>query len=58
MASIKYGDNAEAHYHLGRVYEVRDRLDEARVEYQKAIDMGLVGRDLEDAQKRLKQVRK
>ena len=58
MASIKYGDNAEAHYHLGRVYEVRDRLDEARVEYQKAIDMGLVGKGLEDAQKRLKQVRK
>jgi len=58
LASIKYGDNAEAHYHLGRVYEARDRLDEAREQYQKAIDMNLGGRDLEDAQKRLKQARK
>jgi tetratricopeptide (TPR) repeat protein len=58
LASIKYGDNAEAHYHLGRVYEARDRMDEARTEYQKAIDMGLEGKDLEDAQKRVKQARK
>jgi tetratricopeptide (TPR) repeat protein len=58
LASIKYGDNAEAHYHLGRVYEARDRLDEARTEYQKAIDMGLEGKDLEDAQKRVKLARK
>jgi len=58
LASIKYGDNAEAHYHLGRVYEARDRLDEARTEYQKAVDMGLQGKDLEDAQKRMKQARK
>jgi len=58
LASIKYGDNAEAHYHLGRVYEARDRLDEARTEYQKAVDMGLQGKDLEDAQKRVKQAHK
>ena len=58
LASIKYGDNAEAHYHMGRVYEARDRLDEARTEYQKAIDMGLEGKDLADAQKRLTQARK
>ncbi|MCX5684098.1 MAG: tetratricopeptide repeat protein [Planctomycetota bacterium] len=58
LASIKYGDNAEAHYHLGRVYEARDRLDEAREQFQKAIDMGLAGKEVEDAQKRLKQARK
>jgi tetratricopeptide (TPR) repeat protein len=58
LASIKYGDNAEAHYHLGRVYEALDRLDEAREQHQKAIDMGLAGKDLEEAQKRLKQARK
>ena len=58
LASIKYGDNPEAHYHLGRVYEARDRLDEAREQYQKAIDMNLGGKNLEDAQKRLKQARK
>jgi tetratricopeptide (TPR) repeat protein len=55
LASIKYADNAEAHYHLGRVYEARDRPDEARTEYQKAVGLGLEGKDLEDAQKRLKQ---
>ncbi|MBM4017059.1 MAG: tetratricopeptide repeat protein [Planctomycetes bacterium] len=53
LASIKYGDNPEARYHLGRVYEARQRPDEARGEYQKALDMGLAGKDREDALRRL-----
>ncbi|MCX5675285.1 MAG: tetratricopeptide repeat protein [Planctomycetota bacterium] len=58
LASIKYGDNPEAHYHLGRVYEVRERPDEARAEYQKALAMGLKVKDREDAQRRLAQLKK
>jgi tetratricopeptide (TPR) repeat protein len=58
LASIKYGDNPEAHYHLGRVYEVRERPDEARTEYQKALQMGLQSKDREDAQRRLDQLKK
>jgi tetratricopeptide (TPR) repeat protein len=61
LASIKYGDNPEAHYHLGRVYEARERPDEARAEYQKALQMGLQGnqgKDREDAQRRLAQLKK
>jgi tetratricopeptide (TPR) repeat protein len=58
LASIKYGDNPEAHYHLGRVYEVRERPDEARAEYQKALQMGLQVKDREDAQRRLAQLKK
>jgi len=54
MASIKYGDNPQARYHLGRVYEERERPDEAREEYNKAIEMGLKGDDKADAQRRLK----
>ena len=56
LASVKNGENPEARYHLGRVYEARQRPDEARVEYQKALDIGLKGKDKEDAAKRLKQV--
>jgi len=56
LASIKNGDNPEARYHLGRVYEARLRPDEARVEYQKAVDIGLKGKDRADAEKRLKQM--
>jgi len=61
LASIKYGDNPEAHYHLGRVYEVQERFDEARAEYQKALQMGLKGnqgKDREDAQRRLAQLKR
>ncbi|MBE3096628.1 MAG: tetratricopeptide repeat protein [Planctomycetes bacterium] len=58
LASIKYGDNPEAHYHLGRVYEARERFDEARAEYQKALQMGLQVKDREDAQRRLAQLKK
>jgi tetratricopeptide (TPR) repeat protein len=54
LASIKYGDNAEAHYHLGRVYESRERPDEAREEYKKALEMGLAPKDKADAEQRLK----
>jgi tetratricopeptide (TPR) repeat protein len=53
MASVKHGDNAEAHYHLARLYEATERPDEARTEYQKALKIGLSLRDKEDAQKRL-----
>jgi tetratricopeptide (TPR) repeat protein len=56
LASVKNGENPEARYHLGRVYEARQRPDEARVEYQKALDIGLKGKEKEDAAKRLKQV--
>jgi tetratricopeptide (TPR) repeat protein len=58
LASVKYGDNPEARYHLGRVYEVRERPDEARGEYQKALQMGLQGKEREDAQRRLDQLKK
>jgi len=56
MASIRYGDNPEARYHLGRVYEARQRPDEARAEYQKAIELGLKGKDKTDAEQRLRQL--
>jgi tetratricopeptide (TPR) repeat protein len=53
LNSIKYGDNPEAHYHLGRVYEARERLDEARTEYRRSVEMGLAGKEKEDAEARL-----
>jgi len=56
MASIRYGDNPEARYHLGRVYEARQRPDEARAEYQKAIELGLKGKDKTDVEQRLRQL--
>jgi len=55
-ASIRYRDNPEARYHMGRVYEARERPDEARAEYQKAIELGLTGKDRTDAEQRLKQL--
>ena len=57
MASIKYGDNPEAHYHLGRVYEARQRPDEARAELKKALELGLNDPKAKaDAEQRLKQL--
>ena len=56
LASIRYGDNPEARYHLGCVYEARQRPDEARAEYQKALELGLKGKDRTDAEQRLKQL--
>jgi tetratricopeptide (TPR) repeat protein len=58
LASIKYGDNPQARYHLGRVYEARERPDVALIEYQKALSMGLTGKDAEDAQRRVNQMKK
>lgn len=54
LASVKYGDNAEAHYHLGRLYEALGRIEEARAEYKKAVDMGLRGKERDDVLKRTK----
>jgi tetratricopeptide (TPR) repeat protein len=51
--SIKYGDSAEAHYHLGRWYEENKRPEEALTEYEKALQMGLSGESKDDAEKRL-----
>lgn len=56
LASIRYGETPEAHYHLGRVYEARRLPDEAREEYKKALDLGLGDRDRADAQNRIKQL--
>jgi len=56
LESIKAGDNAEAHYHLGRLYEARQRPEEARQEYQKAVQMGLKVKDKADAEKRLERL--
>lgn len=56
LASTKERDDADTHYHLGRVYEVLDRLDEARIQYKKALELGLQGRDREDATARLAQL--
>jgi tetratricopeptide (TPR) repeat protein len=56
LSSIKYGDNAEARYHLGRAYEASRRQDEAREEYRKALDMGLDGEEKVDAERRLEQL--
>ncbi|MBE3068719.1 MAG: tetratricopeptide repeat protein, partial [Planctomycetes bacterium] len=56
LASIKYADNAEARYHLGCVYESLQRPDDAREQFQKAIDLGLSGKDKPDAEARLKRL--
>jgi hypothetical protein len=37
---------------------VRERPDEAQGEYQKALQMGLRGKDREDAQRRLAQLKR
>ncbi len=56
LASIKYGDNPEARYHLGCVYEARQRPEEAKAELQKAIEMGLNPKEKKDAEARLKRI--
>jgi superkiller protein 3 len=56
LASIRYGDNAEARYHLGRAYEASARQDEAREEYKKALEMGLDDPEKTDAEQRLEQL--
>jgi len=56
LASIKYGDNAQARYHLGRAYQATERPDEARAEFTKAIEMGLDEKDKADAQRRLEEL--
>jgi tetratricopeptide (TPR) repeat protein len=56
-SSIKYGDNAEAHYHLGRLYEAMERPEDAQAEYQQALRMGLQGDDRRDAEERLKKMK-
>jgi tetratricopeptide (TPR) repeat protein len=52
-ASIKYGDNAEARYHLGRVHEARGDWAPAREEYEEALKMGLTDKDKADAEDHL-----
>jgi len=56
LASIRYGETAEAHYHLGRAYEAIERPDEAREEYTKARDLGLGERDKADLERRLQKL--
>ncbi len=51
--SIARGDNAEARYHLGRVLQDRGRVDEAREQYETALEMGLKANDAAEAEKRL-----
>ncbi len=51
--STRQGDNADARYHLGRTYEARERPEDAREQYQQAIKLGLLGKDLADAKQRL-----
>jgi tetratricopeptide (TPR) repeat protein len=53
QASIKYGDNAEAHYHYARLLEADDKPDEARGEYQRALEMQLPKKYEQDAKTRL-----
>jgi tetratricopeptide (TPR) repeat protein len=52
-ASIRYGDNAEAHYHMGRVFEDQQRIEEARTQYEKALEMKLAGKERLECEKRL-----
>jgi tetratricopeptide (TPR) repeat protein len=58
LESINRQDNPEARYHLGRVYEQRQRPEEALQEYEKALGMGLRQKEGQDAQKRIEQLRK
>ena len=53
LASLKYGETAIAHYHLGRLYEARDRPRDARAEYEKALQLKLPDEEMRDAQRRL-----
>jgi tetratricopeptide (TPR) repeat protein len=54
--SIERADNPEARYHLARTYESWGRPEDAREQYQKALDLGLKGKDREDAERRLRSV--
>lgn len=58
LESIRLGDIPEARYHLGRTYERRDRPEDAIREYSKALELGLLGPDRQDARKRLEQLRR
>jgi tetratricopeptide (TPR) repeat protein len=58
LESIDRQDNSEARYHLGRVYEQRQRPEEALQEYEKALALGLRQKDKQDAEKRIEQLRK
>ena len=58
LESLSHGESPEAHYHLGRLYEIRDRPDEALQEYQKALALGLARGDRSDAEKRIEALRK
>jgi tetratricopeptide (TPR) repeat protein len=58
LESINRQDNPEARYHLGRVYEQRQRPEEALQEYAKALKLGLRQKDKQDAEKRIEQLRK
>ena len=58
LESIKRRDNAEARYHLGRVYEQRQRSEEALQEYEEALKLGLRQNEGQDAQRRIEQLRK
>jgi thiazole synthase len=58
LASLKYGETAIAHYHLGRLYEVRDRPRDARTEYEKALQLKLPDEETRDAQRRLERLPK
>ena len=58
LESINRQDNAEARYHLGRVYEQRQRPEEALQEYEKALALGLKQKDKQDVEKRIEQLRK
>jgi uncharacterized protein HemY len=51
--STKQGDNPDARYHLGRTYEAWERPKDARDQYKEAIKLGLAGKDLDDAKRRL-----
>ena len=51
--SVRKQDNPEARYHLARTYEARERTDEARENYQRALELGLSDDMKEDAEQRL-----
>jgi len=59
LASIKYGESAIAHYHLGRYFEeARDQPQNARTEYEKALQLKLPDEEMRDAQRRLERLPK
>jgi hypothetical protein len=59
LASLKYGESAIAHYHLGRYYEeARDRPQDARTEYKRALELKLPDDEARDAQRRLERLPK